>query len=327
LAPIDGNGGITIVCLGEMGYHGPVDTTIRNAGEKINIDDLVRRQVPLAPMCSYKTGGTADFLAQPRNLDELRALVGWAHGKRLPVTILAGGSNVLISDDGVEGLVICTTSMDQHHVRGCIFCTQSGLVLDTAINVAIEHSLSGLEPLGGLPGTVGGAVWGNAGSGGVWISELVEWIDWLDEDGQLRRMHALDNGFSYKCSPFMGKRQIIYEIAFRLIPNKNTSQARLRKEQSRTERMESGQFDFPSAGCVFKNPRGTSAGKLIDEAGLKGLEVGGAKVSDHHANFIVNSSGKATSSDILELSALVAREVSTHSGIDLEREIILIGRW
>ena len=304
-----------------------MSTTIRNADEKINIDHLTQKRVPLAPLCSYGTGGEADLFAAPKNLDELRSLVRWARGERLPITVLAGGTNVLVSDEGVEGLVLSMNSLVEHHVRGCIFCTQGGLSLDTAINVAIEHSLSGLEPLGGLPGSVGGAVWGNAGSGGLWISEMIEWVDYLDEEGELFRLHAMDHGFSYKNSPFKGTTHIIYEIAFRLIPNKNTSQARLRKEESRTERMESGQFDFPSAGCVFKNPRGMSAGKLIDDAGLKGLSVGGASVSEHHANFIVNSSRTASSRDILELSSIVAQEIEKRNGTLLEREIILIGRW
>lgn len=304
-----------------------MNTTIRNADEKINIDQLIHRNVALSPLSSFGTGGEADWLATPKNLPELRAIVGWAREKNLPVTILGGGSNVLISDDGVEGLVLLTSGLTSYHFRGSIFCTQAGLPLDTAINVAIEHSLSGLEPLGGLPGTVGGAVRGNAGAGGLWISELIEWIDYLDSEGNLARYHGIDNGFSYKHSPFTGTNRIIYEIAFRLVPNKNSSDARLKKEQSRTERLESGQFDFPSAGCIFKNPRGTSAGKLIDEAGLKGMAIGGAMVSENHANFIVNNERKATSNDIFELSTMVAHEVKKRFDIELEREIILLGRW
>ncbi|HCG64508.1 MAG TPA: UDP-N-acetylenolpyruvoylglucosamine reductase, partial [Sphaerochaeta sp.] len=167
----------------------------------------------------------------------------------------------------------------------------------------------------------------NAGAGGLWISELIEWIDYLDSKGDLARYHAIENGFSYKHSPFTGTDRVIYEIAFRLVPNKNSSDARLKKEQSRTERLESGQFDYPSAGCIFKNPRGTSAGKLIDDAGLKGMAIGGAMVSENHANFIVNNERKATSRDIFELSTMVAHEVKKRFDIDLEREIILLGRW
>ncbi len=304
-----------------------MDTTIRNADEKINIDALVHRNVALAPLSSYGTGGEADYLAVPGNLKELRASLQWANGRHLPITILAGGSNVLISDEGVEGLVIVTTGLTDHHVRGCIFSTQCGLPLDTAINVSIERSLSGLEPLGGLPGTVGGAVRGNASAGGLWISELIEWVDYLDIEGNMYRYQGMDGGFSYKHSPFSDTDHIIYEVAFRLLPNKHTSEVRLKKEQSRTERLETGQFDLPSAGCMFKNPLGISAGKLIDEAGLKGRRFGGAGVSEHHANFIVNYNHTATSSDIDELAKIVANEVERREGIVLEREVIRLGRW
>ncbi len=302
-------------------------TTIRNADEKINIEDLIHQRVALAPLSSYGTGGEADYLVIPANLTQLRKALQWAKQENLPVTILGGGSNVLIADAGVEGLVIATTGLTRHHVRGCIFCTESGLSLDTAINVAIERSLSGLEPLGGLPGTVGGAIWGNAAAGGLWISELIEWVDYIDSDGNLFRFQGMDGGFSYKSSPFRKMQVIIHEIAFRLIPNKNTSEARLKKEQSRTERIETGQFDSPSAGCMFKNPRGISAGKLIDEAGLKGHCFGGARVSEHHANFIVNYNHKATSNEIMELSKIVEHEISKKYNIRLDREVILIGRW
>lgn len=304
-----------------------MNTTIRNEDEKINIDRLIHRGVALAPACSYHTGGQADYLAAPVSLHELRAAIEWAGQENLPITILGGGSNVLVSDDGVEGLVVLTTGLTAHHVRGAIFCTQCGLSLDTAINVSIEHSLSDLEPLGGLPGTVGGAVWGNAGAGSLWISELIEWIDYLDYEGKLWRYHRSDGEFSYKKSPFIGTGSIIYEVAFRLTPNKSTSEARLQKERSRAERIQTGQFDLPSAGCVFKNPKGDSAGRLIDEAGLKGRTLGGAMISPDHANFIVNKTRGASSRDIFELSRIVEEEVFSRYNVRLEREITLIGRW
>jgi UDP-N-acetylmuramate dehydrogenase len=304
-----------------------VDTTIRKADEKINIDHLIHHQVALAPLSSYRTGGQADHFIVPANLTQLRAALQWATERDMPITILGGGSNVLISDEGVEGLVIATSGLTDHHVRGRIFCCQCGLPLDTAINVAIEHSLSGLEPLGGLPGTTGGAVRGNAAAGGLWISERIEWVDYLDYHGNFFRYQGMNEGFSYKSSPFARMPVIIFEIAFRLIPNKNTSEARLQKELSRTQRMESGQFDLPSAGCMFKNPHGNSAGKLIEEAALKGLTLGGAQVSPNHANFIVNYSHQATSQDIYDLSVHVQQEIERQYGITLEREVILIGRW
>lgn len=302
-------------------------TTISNTTEKINIKDLILEHQPLASLCTYRTGGNADLLAIPTNLEQLKALLEYSRKNKVPITILGDGSNVLISDEGVAGLVILTKKLCSYHVRGTVFCAQSGLSLENAINASIENSLSGLETLGGLPGTIGGAVWGNASTHGVQLSNLIEWVDYLTPEGEIARIHREDDRFAYKRSPFMGTQNVIYEVALRLIPNKNTSEARLHKEQSRKERIDSGQFDHPSAGCVFKNPRGKPAGMLIDEAGLIGLKVGGAQISSWHGNFIINTDGLATSTDIFELAELARNAVYTHFGIELEREIVLIGRW
>jgi len=304
-----------------------VATTISNTNEKINIEENILKDVPLAPLCSYRCGGDADLLAAPTTLGELRQLLEYSTRQGLAVTILGGGTNVLISDRGVRGLVILTSRLCAYHVRGTVFCAQSGLLLDKAINVSIEHSLSGLELLGGLPGTVGGAIWGNASAQGFAISELVEWIDYLQPDGTIRRIQRDDPRFSYKNSPFKGTSNIIYEIAFRLQPNKNTSEARLLKEQSRRNRRETGQYDFPSAGCMFKNPHGKTAGTLIDEAGLKGMVLGGAQISQNHANFFINRSRNSTSQEIFSLSEIARKKIEERFGIQLEREIILLGEW
>jgi UDP-N-acetylmuramate dehydrogenase len=304
-----------------------MNNTISKGIEKIKLDQLLQQNFPLAHLSTYQTGGEADYFASPKNLFELKALIKWAKEQNLPITTLGGGSNVLIADDGVEGLVISTLSLTAFHIRGLIFCVQSGLLLDTAINIAIENSLSGLELLGGLPGTVGGGIWGNAEAHNLAISDLIEWVDYLDEDGNLLRLNAYDKNFSYKKSPFMDKFSFIYEIAFRLIPNKNTSEARLQKEKSRTKRIAAGQFDWPSSGCFFKNPKGISVGKLIDEANLKNLNYNGAYVSSHHGNFIVKKSEKTKSSDIFYLSQIVAQKIEESYNLNLMREVILIGRW
>jgi UDP-N-acetylmuramate dehydrogenase len=304
-----------------------VSTTIRNESEKINIEDIIDKNVPLKMHSTYRTGGSADYLASPNHLDQLRMLLRWAKERTLPVTILASGSNVLISDKGVEGLVILLSNLNRYHVRGVLCVTQAGLPLDTAINIAIEHNLSGLEPLGGLPGSVGGAVWGNAGVQEVSISNFVEWVDYLDYEGKLYRYYPLDTISQYRVSYFAKKPFIIYEIALRLIPNKKSSEARLAKEESRNKRLKKGQFDLPSAGCMFRNPEGKSAGKLIEGAGLKKLSLHGAMVSDSHANFIVNTSKETTSEDIFRLSEMVKEKIYSLHNISLEREVVLMGRW
>lgn len=310
-----------------MGYYMFVDTTIRNGLEKINIDKILLRNIPLAPLCSFHTGGDADLLGTPSDLEELRALLEYAREKALTLTVLGGGTNVLVSDRGVRGLTIVTTRMNSHHVRGTLVCAQAGQLIDRTIQIAIEHSLGGVELLGGLPGTLGGAVRGNAGAHGVHIGDFVEWVDHVDTFGVLHRTYRDDLEFSYKHSVFCTKPDIIVEVALRLIPNKETSEAMRLREQSRKLRFSAGQFDHPSAGCMFKNPVGPPAGALIEQASLKGALQGGAAVSERHANFIINQQGDATSADILTLAERIACTVKSHSGITLEREVQLIGQW
>ncbi|MBN2860702.1 MAG: UDP-N-acetylmuramate dehydrogenase [Sphaerochaetaceae bacterium] len=304
-----------------------MNTTIRDENEKINTEELIIAGAPLKQLCTFRTGGEADYLARPKNLEELRVLLRWAKERSLPVTILGGGSNVLISDRGVEGLVISTVTLSSTHVRGLLSVSQCGISLDRLINYTIEHNLSGLEPFGGIPGTIGGAVRGNAGLIDYSISEVLEWVDYLDPNGNLFRYYPQTQINEYRRSFFSDTPFILYEIALRLTSHRNTSEARQRKEASRRDRLQQGQYDLPCAGCMFKNPEGASAGKLIDNLHLKNTRLGGAMVSNSHANYIVNVARDTKSEDIFALSEQVREQVSRAYGIDLEREVVLIGRW
>ncbi len=310
-----------------MRYYCLVNTTIRRLGEKINIEELIIPDAPLKPYTSYKSGGPADFLTIPKTLDELAHILKWASLKNLPITLIGAGSNILISDDGVEGVVILTTELHKYHMRGLLCVAECGLNLDTLINIAIENNLSGLEPLGGLPGTIGGAVWGNSGTKEVTISSFIEWVDYLDIDGNLFRYHSINDNCSYRTSFFKEHGYVIYEVALRLHFNKNSSLARLEKEKSRLKRLERGEYDLPSAGCMFKNPPGFFAGQLIEEAGGKNISIRGAMVAPHHANFIVKTKQTTTSRDIYNVSVEMERLVYEKAKIKLEREVTLIGRW
>lgn len=310
-----------------MRYYCLVNTTIRRLSEKINIEELIIPNAPLKPYTSYKSGGPADFLATPKTLDEMSTIIKWANLKNLPITILGAGSNILVSDDGVEGVVILSTELNKFHIRGLLCVAQCGLNLDTLINIAIEHNLSGLEPLGGLPGTIGGAVWGNSGTHEVTISTFIEWVDYLDHSGDLYRYYPINESTHYRTSYFKEHGYYIYEVALRLYFNKNSSLARLEKEKSRLERLQKGEYDLPSAGCMFKNPKGFFAGRLIEEAGCKKMSINGAMVSPHHANFIVKTKQETTSRDIYNVSLEIQKLVYENAKIELEREVTLIGRW
>ncbi len=297
--------------------------------EQTSTENLITRNEPIAEHTTFKCGGAADYAASPSSLQELRETLEFAKELQLPLTILGGGSNVLVSDRGVRGLVLFTRKLTSCHARGELLCTRCGLSLDKAINVAIENGLMGMERLGGIPGTVGGAIAGNAGVPELEINRPLEYIDYLTLDGNLHRLEATPDLFSYRRSPFSDRNDlIIFEAGFRLAPTNQTAEARLRKEQAKTQRRQAGQYDCPSAGSMFKNPKGElPAGKLLEECGFKGRKYAGAQISLSHANFFVNPEHKATSTDIWRLSEIARKAVLERTGIDLQREIKLIGDW
>jgi len=283
--------------------------------------------MPLEAHSTMHTKGIAEYAAYCSNLEELRALLLWASKKEMPVTYLGGGSNSLVSDNGIKGLTILTGHLTRCHINGELFCTRSGLQLDRAIDLAIEAGLSGLEMLGGIPGTVGGAIWGNAGTPTSTISDTLYYVDYLSKDGEIHRLQTHADEFSYRHSPFMEMEDAcIYEAGFRLRPTRQTAQLRLLKERQKEKRRKARQYEYPSCGCIFKNPPGKFAGALIEQAGLKGKRIGDAMVSENHANFIVNM-GNATALEVHQLSLLIRKSVMEKFGVHLEYEVRFIGEW
>jgi len=303
-------------------------TNVRNSHEKINLDELLVSNLCLAQHSSINTGGKADLAAYPTDYLELRALLGYADRHSLPVTVLGGMSNSLISDQGIGGLTILTTHLTRQHVQGQMFCVRSGLSLDRAIDIALEAGLSGLELLGGIPGSVGGAIHGNAGANGMTIADLLYYVDYMTVDGKLHRKQVHSDEFSYRRSPFTGRKEsIIYEAGFRLNPTMHTSEARKQKDEVKHRRKEKGLYDYPSLGSIFANPPGEYAGELLERCGLREMRIGGAAISKRHCNCIINAEGKASSSDVHALLCHMQDEVLKRTGIHLQPEIQLIGRW
>ena len=303
-------------------------TNVRNSHEKINLDELLVPNLSLASLSSINTGGSADLAAYPTDFSELRALLDYAKRYSLPITILGGMTNTLISDEGIEGLTIITSHLARRHVQGEMFCVRSGLALDRVIDFSLEAGLSGLELLGGIPGSVGGAIYGNAGANGMAISDLLYYVDYMTYDGKLHRKQAHSDEFSYRHSPFSGRKDIIiYEAGFRLTPTLHTSEAKKQKDAVKHKRKEKGHYENPSLGSIFSNPPEGYAGKFLEDCNLKGKKIGGAMISNKHCNFIINSDGKATSSDIHSLLLLMQEEVLKRTGVKLSPEIQFIGRW
>lgn len=284
----------------------------------------VKFQEPLKNHTSIGIGGPADCLATVKTLDGLRRLVSLASEYRQPVFTLGRGSNILVGDGGIQGLVVrlggefCQAQAQENELTAGAACPISSL-----LRLSVQHRLSGLEFATGIPGACGGAVCMNAGSAEEGIGSLVRDIHLVYADGSTGALTAGSLSFSYRhCS--LPKGGIITSIALRLnqVEHKETILARIKERY--TKRLKSQPLRDRSAGCIFKNPPGESAGRLIDQAGLKGLSIGGAQISTIHANFIINREG-ASCSDVLRLIDIVREKVYQSCGLILETEVVLVG--
>jgi UDP-N-acetylmuramate dehydrogenase len=295
--------------------------------------DRVRERAPLAPLTTFRVGGPADWLIETRNSEELDRALSLARAAGVPVTLLGGGSNILVSDAGVRGLVIRPRGGDVHavdegHIRADAAVTINGLVRWT-----INHGRAGLEAWAGTPGTVGGAIFGNAHFGGRLIGDLVSEVRVIARDGTRHDVAAADMAFGYDRSRLQQSGEILLSAVFCVTAGEPAVLRAIARE-SLAFRKRTQPLDTPSAGCVFQNPeRGRdvvpdgipwSAGALVDRAGLKGAASGGARVSPTHGNFIVNE-GAASAAAIRDLIERCKREVRDRFGVDLREEIVYVG--
>ena len=287
------------------------------------------RDEPLARFTTMRVGGRADLFATAHNAFELRALVRFARSRGLPHLLLGRGSDIVIADAGVRGLVIQNRA-EGSRVEGGRYTAEAGVAMARAATETQKAGLTGLEFGLAIPGTVGGAVWANAGAHESDVATVLEAARVLDATGSEMVLTGGDLAFGYRDSRFKhhaaGEAQeVVLEATFRLDPaDAATIKARL--DDIRRWRQAHQPLGIPSAGSVFRNPDGTSAGKLIDEAGLKGLRIGGATVSAKHANFIVNDQ-KGSAADVRRLAERVRAEVRDRHGVELQFEIEFVGDW
>jgi len=297
--------------------------------------DRVRIQAPLAPYTTFRVGGPADWLVEPRSSDEIVAALRLAREADVPVTLLGGGSNVLVSDRGIRGLVLRprggeVTGIDAERIRADAAVTINGLVRWT-----INHRCAGLEAWAGTPGTVGGAIFGNAHFSGRLIGELVTEVRLASRDAAIVDVPADAMAFGYDRSRLQASGEILLSAVFRVSPG-DPAALRATAKASLAYRKRTQPLDTPSAGCIFQNPQRDvdavpegipwSAGALVDRAGLKGAAIGGARVSPTHGNFIVNE-GVATAADIRRLIERCKQEVRERFAVDLREEIIYLGEF
>jgi UDP-N-acetylmuramate dehydrogenase len=311
---------------------------LRNIAEKFNRSDSfsgeLRFDEPMSLHTTFKVGGPADLWIKPSGdmFSETAAeIINIARENDVPFFILGGGANLVVADKGIRGIVLDCTGWS-----GCEFASifagdrvtiRSGTLIDDAIEEAALRGLSGLEFLSGMPGSYGGAIWMNARCYGFSISDKLIETEILDESLQRKTIPFCAEEFDYKKSPFQNRDVLILSGTFRL-EKKPIEEIRSVMEDHRNDRETKGHFRLPSAGSSFKNNTafGKPTGKIIDELGLRGLTIGGAKVSDWHGNIIVNT-GNATAKDILNLVETIKLKAKMELNIELEPEIIFAGAW
>lgn len=308
------------------------------APEKLGVH--LRRDIALAPYTTMKVGGPADYFATVTSVDQMTGLVRWAQAAALPYFVLGGGSNMLVSDAGIRGLVIhnrCRQVRLEQPPRSAAeahLFAESGAAMAGVARQSIRDGLTGLEWAVSIPGTLGGAVVGNAGAHGGEIKDRLEAALILNEGGQIVEFHLADLAYAYRDSSLKRRKPlragflpVVLSATFRLAHG-DPQEVRARAESYLAHRRRTQPAE-PSMGSTFVNPPGDYAGRLIELAGLKGARIGGVEVSSLHANFLVNPGGvgKATAGDVIRLMEQIQTTVQTRLGVALEPEVQLVGEW
>ncbi len=308
----------------------PLDLTALAADIARRVGVKAERGAPLARFTTMRVGGAADLLATAHNAFELRALVRFARSRDLPLTLLGRGSNMVISDRGVRGLVVHVRA-EGSRIDGTAYVAEAGVPMARAATETQKAGLTGLEFGLAIPGVVGGAVWANAGAHGSDVKAILESADVVLADGTEARVPAAELGLGYRESRFKHTApgepaEVVVSAHFRL-EAASADEIKARLDDIRHWRQAHQPLGIPSAGSTFRNPpEGPSAGALIDGAGLKGLQEGGATVSEKHANFVVNDRG-GTAADVRRLVDIVRARVAAAAGVTLEPEIVFAGDW
>jgi UDP-N-acetylmuramate dehydrogenase len=293
-----------------------------------NTNCQIKSQLPLATLTSFRVGGPAEWYVAPQTLEALKASFEWAKTRRLGVMLLGAGSNLLVSDRGLPGLVIGT-----RHLRHTEFNPDTGQVTAAAGEPlprlawqAAERGWQGLEWAVGIPGSVGGAVVMNAGAHKSCVADMLVNAQVLSPSGTLETLTPQQLGYSYRTSLLQGSQSIVTQAVFQLQPGSNPELVLATTSQHLEHRRTTQPYHLPSCGSVFRNPKPYKAGWLIEQTGLKGYQIGGAQVAPRHANFILNCGG-ATASDIFQLINYIQQQVEQRWAVLLEPEVRILGEF
>ena len=286
----------------------------------------VLKNEPMSRHTTFRIGGDADFFLTPSNEADLAKLLEFIGKENIPYFILGNGSNILVGDKGFRGAVICPhKKMDTVLCRENEVYAECGAFLSKAASAAAKAELCGLEFASGIPGTVGGAVYMNAGAYGEEMSGVIKTVKYIDTDGKVLEVPANECGFGYRKSIFTDSGKVILSCTFEL-KHGNADEIKAKTADLTQRRVTKQPLDKPSAGSTFKRPEGHFAGGLIEQAGLKGYSIGGAAVSEKHAGFVINT-GSATASDVIALIGYIKKTVYEKYGVMLEPEVKLIGEF
>ncbi len=283
------------------------------------------KDVSMAAHTSFRIGGPAALFFEPKDPAELMLALKKARELHIPITLMGNGTNLLVRDGGVEGLVLkLGPRFSGFNLEGSLAVALAGTLLSSLAAATVRAGYMGLEWAAGIPGTVGGALAMNAGAYGGDVKGALQWVEYLDmPTGKIEKRQPAEAELGYRRSSFSWPERVVLRAAFRIEADDGQAQARMADYNQR--RREKQPLQYPSAGSTFKRPPGHYAGALIEEAGLKGLSVGGAEVSRLHAGFIINRGG-ATCADVLALIEQVQARVLASSGVELTPEIRIIGR-
>ena len=285
----------------------------------------IRENEPMSLHTSFKIGGESDVFVIPEDEEALKNLLKRAKEEQIPVTVIGAGSNLLVSDKGIRGITIkIAGGLNSISVCDDVITASAGVSLAKIASVALSNSLSGFEFASGIPGTLGGAVYMNAGAYGGEMKDVIISTKYIDSDGNFRVLTGEEHKFGYRTSFFHSRDDLVIlssEIKLKNGDKKEIEEKMLDLNQRRKEKQP---LNYPSAGSAFKRPEGFFAAKLIEDAGLKGKRVGGAQVSEKHAGFIINT-GSATAEDVLNLVSFVKDTVFAKFGVSLTPEIRFIG--
>lgn len=278
---------------------------------------------PMSRHTTFRIGGEADCFVEIESEEQLTHLKRYLQMVEQPCLILGNGSNLLVSDRGYAGVVLHVgPRMQQIQVQGESMIVQAGALMAQAAQTALEHSLTGLEFASGIPGTIGGGVIMNAGAYGGEISQVAEMVKVVDRQGNVLELDNTTMEFGYRTSAIKGQPFTVVEVTLKLARGERETISEKMRELA-AKRREKQPLEYPSAGSIFKRPEGYFAGELIMKSGLRGYQIGGARVSDKHCGFIVNM-GKATCEDVRDLIAYVQERVKACFGVNLETEVIYV---